>query len=388
MAAAALERDEGPAGEPVLREAQGARGGSPRATPIMGCAGLSGQETCVTVPISIEDGGHQSPGTARMISMSKPRRRPAPVMDTGRAPPVRFQAGPVLEQARLRGVRRRVAVVRCTRQRRRLLALRRRRVRCALALAPRVRPHPRREPRSAEARWFGGSRLNYAEHALRAAANRPGHAGGDGPVPDAPGRGSHLGGVAGAGGSRPTWAAGRRSARRGSGCRLSAQHSGGDRRHAGRRQPGSDLDLLRPRDGRRRGAGPPGAGRARGAAGSGRLPLRRSGPSTAPTRTSLSGPPCPRSDRRYGLLTWSPSGRLRPAGPTGGPSPPKADPWSSSRSSSTIRCTCCTRRAPPASPRPSCTGTAASCSSTPRRWPGTSTSDQGTSSSGSRRRAG
>ena len=49
------------------------------------------------------------------------------------------------------------------------------------------------------------------------------------------------------------------------------------------------------------------------------------GPSTAPTRTSLSGPPCLRSHRRYGLHTWSPSGRLRPAGPTGGPSPPKPD---------------------------------------------------------------
>ena len=38
--------------------------------------------------------------------------------------------------------------------------------------------------------------------------------------------------------------------------------------------------------------------------------------------------------------------------------------WSSSRCRSTIRCGCCTRRAPPGCPRGSCTGTAGSCWST------------------------
>ena len=53
----------------------------------------------------------------------------------------------------------------------------------------------------------------------------------------------------------------------------------------------------------------------------------------------------------------------------GRPAPRRAARWSSTRSRSTIPSTCCSRRGRPGRPRRSSTGTAASSSSTSRRWP-------------------
>ena len=64
------------------------------------------------------------------------------------------------------------------------------------------------------------------------------------------------------------------------------------------------------------------------------------------------------------------------------------DLWPSSRSPSTTRSTSCTPRAPPGCPSRSCTATAASSSSTSRRWRCTATSARATASSGSPPRAG
>ena len=67
---------------------------------------------------------------------------------------------------------------------------------------------------------------------------------------------------------------------------------------------------------------------------------------------------------------------------------PSAAHWPSSPSRSTTRCTSCSRRAPPAFPSRSSTGTAGSCSSISRRLPSTWTSVRMRASSGSPRPAG
>ena len=225
------------------------------------------------------------------------------------------------------------------------------------------------DPAMPGARWFPGTTLNYAEHALRLPGRRAGRRRGRRPVPD----------------PRAARADRRRAARPG---RPRAGRACDARRAAGRSRGG--LPAERPRGDRRL----PRDGEPRARSG------RRAPPSSASARSSTASA---RSSRRscspidgyrYGDQGRRPRGRAgrdpgrpadassttvvlpyldraRAAGPrrarvgrAAGATPGR---WPSTRSRSTTRCTSCTRRGRPACPSRSCTATAASCWSTSRR---------------------
>ena len=139
---------------------------------------------------------------------------------------------------------------------------------------------------------------------------------------------------------------------------------GGAGRVPGRRRARRGLDQLRRRVRAAQRDRPLRPGRAGGAAGRRRLPLRRARTSTAAPRSReiRAGLPTVRHvlDIEYGdwrvdgAPSWPRAARRRPTGP--GPRP--------RRCRSTTRSSCCSPPAPPAGRRRSCTATAGSCSST------------------------
>ena len=209
---------------------------------------------------------------------------------------------------------------------------------------------------------------------LRGAPDRRGRRRGAGrdrlPLPDArPGR-AHVRRVPGAGGTcaRRPRATRRRSGR--SRRRVHAEHPRDARGVRCDGEPRGGVGELRARARRSQRHRPPRATRPGGIARGRRVrlprpvdrPPRRGG--DHPRRAAYPAPcrACPlRRARRPGCaLLGGPARRARAA-------------RSSCRSPSTIRCSCCSRQGRPAGRRPSCTATAASCSSTSRRTPSAGT---------------
>ena len=243
--------------------------------------------------------------------------------------------------------------------------------------------------------WFPGGTLNYAEHALAAAATRPRRRRRRRPQPDAGPDRADVGRAGRAGRRRGRGAAPVGCLRRRPCRRLRTEHprdaGGVPRRGVARRGVGELRPRVR-RAGRDRPVRPDRAGRARRHR---RLSLRR--PGDRPPRRgggdrrrpSDAAPRRPRRVPRAGVAARPTlardvargdvvrAARRRSAGARAGPASPP-----------TIRCTCCSARGPPASPRRSSTGTAASSPSTSRCCGCTRTSGPATASSGSRRRAG
>ena len=250
---------------------------------------------------------------------------------------------------------------------------------------------PSPTPRMPGARWFPDALINYAEHALRMPDRSP----------------DDVVIVARSQTREPvelTAAALRDAVAR---CRAGLMRQGvgrGDRVAAyvpnipeavigllATASLGSHLVVLRARvrdPGRRRPVRP---GRADGAAGGRRLPVRRQGDRpVGADRRDPRRPAQPPVDRRRALSPLRARGRRgRPGGRRVVGAARRARRRSpSTPSRSTTRCTCCSRRGPPGCPSRSSTATAASSSSTSRRSRSTRTSGRPTGSAGSRRPAG